>query len=110
MLRAAVPVGFCILVFLFALHAKTAVYGGVAQTKVTPSTASKLWVGGQKMQPGIVSPASAPLFLVVFLSLFLLGLQLVRQPRLQSSLILASPSNLRLRYLHRFLRPPPVRS
>ena len=40
----------CALVFMFALHAKTAVYNGSAPAKVTPSTASKLWLNGQKME------------------------------------------------------------
>ena len=57
-LRAAVPVMFCVLVFFFALHAKTAVYGAASHSKVTPSTASKMWVSGQKMQSRI-APAQA---------------------------------------------------
>jgi hypothetical protein len=104
-LRAAVPVMFCVLVFLFALHAKTAVYGTAARSRVTPSTASKLWVSGQKMQAQIPHMQVAPLFWPLFLSL--LGLQLLSRPRLQSALINPPPSNLQLWHLHRFLRPPP---
>ena len=36
--------------FLFALRAKTSGYNGVVPPKVTPSTASKLWLNGQKME------------------------------------------------------------
>jgi len=109
MLRVAVPVLFCILVFFFALHAKTAVYGAAAQSRVTPSTASKLWVSGQKMEARIIPPQSAPvLFWLAFLGL--LGLLLVGQRRLQTAVVISPPSNLRIRHLHRFLRPPPIQS
>ena len=37
----------CALVFFFALHAKTSIYNG-SGVNVTPSTSSKLWLGGQK--------------------------------------------------------------
>lgn len=104
MLRAAVPVMFCVLVFFFAMHAKTALYGTPAGSRVTPSTASKLWVDGQKM-PVQVPVQIAPLFWPLFLSL--LGFHLFSRPRVQSALIIPPPSNLRLRHLHRFLRPPP---
>lgn len=107
-LRVAVPVTFCVLVFFFALHAKTAVYGGAARAHETPSTASKLWVSGQKMEARVVPPESAPLFWAVFLGL--LGLCLLSQPRVQNVLVVPSPSNLRLRHLRRFLRPPPAQS
>jgi hypothetical protein len=107
MLRAAVPVLFCVLVFFFALHAKTAVYGAATQTKVTPSTSSKMWVSGQKMDARVLPPSAVPLFCaVVSLLLFVL----LNQPRLQVALRVPPPSNLRLRHLHRFLRPPPFQS
>ena len=108
MLRAAVPVLFCVLVFFFALHAKTAVYGAAAHSKVTPSTASKMWVSGQKLQSGMALPHSVPFILVLFLSL--LGFRLVTRPQNPSLLIIPASSNLRLRYLHRFLRPPPFQN
>jgi hypothetical protein len=108
MLRAAVPVMFCVLVFLFALHAKTAVYGTAAQSKVTPSTSGKLWVSGQKLEARVVPTQIAPLFWPLFLSL--LGLSLLSRPRLQRAIIIPPPSNLRLWHLHRFLRPPPFQS
>jgi len=108
MLRAVVPVMFCVLVFLFALHAKTAVYGTAAQSKLTPSTSSKLWVSGRKMEAPIVPSQIAPLFRPLFLGL--LGLNLLRRPRPQSALIIPPPSNLRLWHLRRFLRPPPFQT
>lgn len=105
-LRAAVPVMFCVLVFLFALHAKTAVYGTAAGSRVTPSTASKLWVDGQKMPAQVAPLQIAPLFWPLFLSL--LGFYFSTRPRVQSAhIIIPPPSNLRLWQLHRFLRPPP---
>lgn len=107
-LRAVVPVVLCALVFFFALHAKTAVYSGGAPAHATPSTASKLWVSGQKMEARSVGYDSAPLFWLVCLGVF--GLYLRREPFAHSALICFSPGNLRLRYLHRFLRPPPAQS
>jgi len=109
MLRAAVPVIFCVLVFLFALHAKTAVYGGAHQARVTPSTASKMWAGGEKLDFRAVVPQSAPPAWLMFVSL--LGLYLFPEQRsYQNALVAPLPNNLRLRYLHRFLRPPPFQS
>lgn len=107
MLRAAVPVLFCVLVFFFALHAKTALYGAAAQTKVTPSTSSKMWVSGQKMDAPVLPPSAVPLFCAL---VSLLGLVLLNQPRLQFASKVPPPSNLRLWHLHRFLRPPPFQS
>jgi hypothetical protein len=105
MLRAAVPVMFCVLVFFFALHAKTAVYGTSAHSNVTPSTASKLWVSGQKMPARVAPIQIAPLLWSLFLSPFLF--HLLHRPRVQSAVIIPPPSNLELWHLHRFLRPPP---
>jgi len=108
MLRAAVPVLFCVLVFFFALHAKTSVYGAAAQRRLTPSTASKLWASGQKMDARVVPPTSAPLCWAALLGL--LGVCWVKPPRLQTVSKVPPASNLRLRHLHRFLRPPPFQS
>jgi hypothetical protein len=106
MLRAAVPGIFCLLVFFFALHAKTAVYGGTSQTKITPSTASKMWAGAQKIDAHTLAPQSTPLFWLLFLSVLGLGLSLSR-PQIPSTQIIPPPGNPHLRNLHRFLRPPP---
>ena len=108
-LGAAAPVTFCVLVFFFALHAKTAVYGGAAQAHVTPSTASKLWVSGHEMQAHGVPPETAPLLWAAFLSL--LGLCLLSRPDVQNArVVVPASSDLRLRHLRRFLRPPPVQN
>jgi hypothetical protein len=108
MLRAALPAVFCLLVFFFALHAKTAVYGAANQARITPSTASKLWSSGQKFDVDCFAPQSAPLFWPVLLTL--LGLFLCEQPFIKAALIVPPPGNLRLRHLHRFLRPPPFQN
>jgi hypothetical protein len=98
----------CALVFFFALHAKTAVYHGGAPAKVTPSTASKLWLSQQKMEAQTLQPTGVVLFWIAFTCLFSLNLQ--REPRVRSVVVIASPNDLRLRYLHRFLRPPPFQN
>jgi hypothetical protein len=95
----------CVLVFLFAFHAKTALYNGGQPVKATPSTSSKLWVNGQKMElPPIVSNPILP-FCVALLFMYQLVLRpVVLSPTLEDS---PSPRRLRLWELHRFLRPPP---
>jgi hypothetical protein len=107
-LRRALLLMLCALVFLFALRAKTAVYNGGAPVKVTPSTASKLWLSGQKMEVRSVDSGSATLFWMAVLCLFTLYLH--REPRVQSVFLIPPPTDRSRQYLHRFLRPPPVRS
>lgn len=95
----------CVLVFLFAFHAKTSQYNGSQPVKATPSTSAKLWSNGQKMElRPIVSSAILP-FCVALLFVY----QLVLRPEALSSAFEDSPSPRRLRLweLHRFLRPPP---
>jgi hypothetical protein len=95
----------CALVFFFALHAKTSVYNG-SGVNVTPSTSSKLWLGGQKIQTHSLESNTGLLFWMAVLCLLIL---LVRRERLECSTpLVPAHSNLPLRYLHRFLRPPPV--
>jgi len=108
LLRAAVPAVFCLLVFFFALHAKTAVYSGASQAKVTPSTASKLWVSGQEMQHRLAPPVSVPLFPLLLLLVLVVPTVLCR-PAPQCSPVILSSNNFSLRHLRRFLRPPPAR-
>ena len=96
----------CGLVFFFALHAKIAVYNGGAPLKVTPSTASKLWVSGQKLQLPAVDSSSSAIFWMTVLCLW--GLYLQRERRVQRAFLTPRPNNLTLRHLHPFLRPPPV--
>ena len=102
----ALAIAFCALVFFFALHAKTAVYSGGASAKLTPSTACKLWPSGQKMEAQSFSAGGGVLFWMSVLCLF--GPFFRREPRVNSAFLAPPPYYLPLRYLHRFLRPPPV--
>jgi hypothetical protein len=96
----------CALVFLFAFHAKTAVYKSGAPASVTPSTSSKLWLNGQKMEVRSLDFSAAGMFWMAVLCLY--GVYIYHDPLLRSAFILPAPTNLRLLYLHRYLRPPPV--
>jgi len=98
----------CALVFMFALRAKTEVYNGSAAAKVTPSTAAKLWVSGQKMEIQSIDSSSGVLFWMAVL--WLVGLYLHRELRVQSAFLTQPPRNLPLWQTHRFLRPPPVQA
>jgi hypothetical protein len=97
----------CVLIFMFVLHAKTAVYNGDAPAKVTPSTASKLWLSGQKMEVHSADSGTRLLFWMGTLCL-LYGVHLRRAPRVQGAFTPPAPRNFALRHLRRFLRPPPI--
>jgi hypothetical protein len=102
----ALAIAFCALVFFFALHAKTAVYNGNSSAKLSPSTSSKLWSSGQEMEAKSFAPGSGVLF---WMALFCLFAPYFRpEPQPHGAFLAPSPSNLPLRHLHRFLRPPPV--
>ena|SRR5580704_649382 len=107
-LRRTLLLLMCVLVFLFALRAKTAVYNGGAPAKVTPTTASKLWLSVQKMELQSADASGGVLFCVAVLCLF--GLSLRREPRVQRILVTPAPNNISQHYLHRFLRPPPFQA
>jgi hypothetical protein len=97
---------FCALVFFFALHAKTAVYNNGAAAKLTPSTSSKMWSSGQKLETRALATDGG---LLLWAALFcLIAPYFRRQPRHPRPVLVPAPSNLRLSHLHRFLRPPPV--
>jgi hypothetical protein len=96
---------FCALVFFFALHAKTAVYNNAPPAKQTASTASKLWLSGQKMEVQSIDSTGGVVFWMALLYLF--GLCLVQTPVLQRALVIPAVRNLPLWEVHRFLRPPP---
>jgi hypothetical protein len=101
-------VAFCALVFFFALHAKTSVYNSLS-AKVTPLTASKLWVTGQEMDTQAPESATGEiLFWMTVLCLF--GLYFHSERIVESGFLEPAPTNLPLRHLHRFLRPPPVQN
>lgn len=105
-LRSALLLAICFLLFLFVLQAKTAVYNGKAQAKVTPTTASKLWANGHKWEVQSVSSTTAIQFWMV--SLFLLALCRKPEWRAHSVLQTVHPSLSSRQYLRRFLRPPPI--
>lgn len=106
--RRVLLLALCALVFSFALHAKTGVYGNGIPVKVTPSTAAKLWLNGQKMEVRpVTSSPSALLFCIALLLIYRLYLH--RKPRVPTALCLPAARHLSLWHSHRFLRPPPVR-
>ena len=53
------PFTACLLVFLFAFHAKTAVYGPSLSVKPDTATASKLW-----MKAKLVPPRPSPVAVI----------------------------------------------
>jgi hypothetical protein len=96
----------CALVFLFAFHAKTAVYKSGVPVNATPSTSSKLWLNGQKMEVRSVDFSATVMCWMVVLCLY--GVYIYQDPLVRSAVSPPSPRNRRLLYLHRYLRPPPV--
>lgn len=102
----ALTVAFCALVFFFALHAKTSVYNGGKTAKLSPSTSCKLWSTGQKMETKSFATGSGVLFWMALFCLFAPNFR--PETRAHSAFAIPFPSNLLLRHLHRFLRPPPV--
>jgi hypothetical protein len=105
-LRQTLLLAMCVLVFLFALRAKVAVYNGNAPAKVTPTTSAKLWLSGQKMEAQSLESSTEIWFWLALLSLFTLVQH--REPVAQRVSRSPLPSNISLHYLHRFLRPPPL--
>lgn len=104
----ALRVGFCVLVFFFALHAKTAVYGGGAPARLAPSTTAKLWPSEQKMEVQTFDAGAGALFCMAALCLVE---PLVRREVFVHSAFVTPPPDVRSRrHLHRFLRPPPVQA
>lgn len=96
----------CLLLFLFVLQAKTAVYD--THAKVTPTTASKLRADGQRWQmPAFISNTTFIWFWTV--SLFLLILQRRPEWRVHQIRHAVDPRLSSRQHLQRFLRPPPVR-
>jgi hypothetical protein len=92
----------CVLVFYFALHAKTAVYHNPSH--IDGSTSSKLWLNGGKLESDVAVIDA----LLVWALPWLLVLPRVSGRRFFPVLRCAPvpvPSNKL--YLARFLRPPP---
>ena len=93
----------CALVFVFALHAKVAVYWQATQPHA--STSSKLSLNGEKLQPQAVGPVISIFWLAAFVVCLF-----NRQPELRYQAVYetAAPPPREHLYLHRFLRPPPL--
>src|SRR5215472_3114277 len=94
----------CVLVFSFALHAKVAVYDHGSQPQ--PSTSSKLWIAGLKPE----LPSATSLFSLFWFATFLVCLISWRlEQRYHADRVIVARELRRQQYLHRFLRPPPLR-
>ena len=94
----------CVLVFSFALHAKVAVYDHGSQPQ--PSTSSKLWLTGLKTEV----PSATSLFTLFWLATFLTCLIFWQFEERYHAVCGSEARELRRQqYLHRFLRPPPLR-
>ena len=105
--RTPIP-ALCGLVFFFALHAKIAVYNGGAPVKVTPSTATKLWLKAQK--PEVLSLDSSSSALPWMTVPCVWNVYLQRERRVLSAFPPPRSNKLALCHLHPFLRPPPVQA
>ena len=94
----------CVLVFAFALHAKVSVYQ--QGSHIDTSTSSKLWLDGQRQ---VAQPISESLA-VFWLASFLIYL-FYKQSEGRHDAVYRAPAPVQLTqlYLHRFLRPPPLR-
>ncbi len=93
----------CVLVFVFALHAKLAVYHQSSQPQT--STSDKLWLNGEKATvppifPGIGGMWSAALVVWLF----------PQSPEMRPAVIDRAPAVIRAQqvFLYRFLHSPPV--
>ena len=95
------------VVFLFALQAKTGVYGSGPGVKATASTSAKMWLNGQRAEVEPTAPAGT--LLIWFAILFFHYLYLHRKGEVQTGFRAPAPVRLRLLHWRRCLRPPPVR-
>jgi hypothetical protein len=94
----------CVLVFSFALHAKVAVYDHGSRPQ--PSTSSKLWLTGLRTD----LPSTTSLISLFWLATFLTGLiSWWSEQRYHAVSETVARELRRQQYLHRFLRPPPLR-
>jgi hypothetical protein len=94
----------CVLVFAFALHAKVAVYHHPSQPQT--STSAKLWLNGEKM---VTEPSFSSLLVLCFAALLFSLFPRPREARYEVAYRTSVPAQACQLYLHRFLRPPPVR-
>ena len=94
----------CVLVFSFALHAKVAAYDHGSQPQ--PSTSSKLWLTGLRTE----LPSTTSLIWLFWLATSLASLISWRfEERYHALCGTVARESRRQQYLHRFLRPPPLR-
>jgi hypothetical protein len=94
----------CALVFLFAFHAKTAVYNNAGH--LDGSTSSKLWLNGSKLDSDMSAPTTVAFWLLALLFVALSPGVERRFETLRRSPV-PVPSNRA--FLKRFFRPPPSR-
>jgi hypothetical protein len=94
----------CVLVFAFALHAKVSVYDQSTQPQT--STSAKLWLNGERTT---IQPHSPSISVLWFATLLVWLFS--EYPEMRLAAVVRTPGTVRARqlYLHRFLRPPPVR-
>ena|ERR1051326_2185016 len=95
--------GLCLFVLLFAAQVKLAQYRA-ATPAPDPVTASKLWLGGQKME---LSAAGSLLLIVCLAFVFSATLPLVTNSWPHSHRLVPVTSRRQRFERHRFLRPPP---
>jgi hypothetical protein len=95
------------VVFLFALQAKTGVYGNGHGTGVTSSISAKMWLNGQRAE--VEPTAQSGTLLIWFAILFIHYLYLHRKGDVQTLFRVPAPLRRSLLHWRRSLRPPPVR-
>ena len=78
------------VVFLFAFHAKTGVYGSGPGVKVTASTSAKMWLNGQRAEVEPTAPSGT--LLIWFAILFIHYLYLHCKGEVQTRLPRSRPS------------------
>lgn len=93
----------CVLVFAFALHAKLAVYQQPSQPQT--STCAKLWLNGEKT---VTETSLSGFFVLCFAAVVFSLLPRPRERRYEAASCTSVPVQASRRYLHRFLRPPPI--
>lgn len=94
----------CALVFLFAFHAKIAVYHNPGH--IDGSTSSKLWLNGSKLDSDVSAP---PMLAFWILASLLLWLAPIVERRFEVLRRSAVPVRSNRIFLERFFRPPPAR-
>jgi hypothetical protein len=94
----------CVLVFLFAFHAKTALYQNPAH--IDGSTSSKLWLNGSELDSDMSAPIGLPFWIFAFL--LLVAAPSLERPfeTLRRTLVPIAGNRI---FLKRFFRPPPAR-